>query len=291
MRKLLPLLALLSVSAWGQVSPQYSANQYLGTLGTAGAAQGITMAGDCTQSAGNITCTTLGGNNVPQVLLQTGIPFVVSSSGTMANNGALSAVVAMPRTIGNSYAYFPANTICTSNAAGFYWTEWGSTTAATVYNNVYAGGQPEVVASPTAFSCTAGTFTQTTTQVQSVSVTVPAGSMGVNGALEGIMLIEPVNNGNTKYTVWKLGGSQLGAFGVSAVAAAGGCFWITNQGLATAQISPPSTSCSANLGGALNTGSVNTANAQTLQINMQIGTASTDYLILDSVSLKLVPHN
>lgn len=132
----------------------------------------------------------------PAILAQSAIPFIVGcgSGGTgaqpvMGNDGALSAFATQPTThSGGAWVYFPANAIDGANVAGWYWTVFSSTTAATVYNNRYTSGDPAaaIPASPAAFVSTGpGAFTQTTgANINGPVITLPGGSLGPNGALK-----------------------------------------------------------------------------------------------------------
>lgn len=132
----------------------------------------------------------------PRVLAQSAIPFILGcgSGGTgtqlmMGNNGALTSFATQPRTYSEgAWVYLPANAIDGSNTAGWYWAVFSSTTAATIYNNRYTGGNPitAIPATPTPFVCTgSGAVTQTTaTNIVAASGTLPGGVLGANGSLK-----------------------------------------------------------------------------------------------------------
>lgn len=136
----------------------------------------------------------------PYTIIQGGIPFILPSSGSMANNGALTVTTALPTTYPNAYVYLPANAVAAGSAAGWYYAVFSSTTAATVYNNRYTTGFPTIPASPTAFSTTGpGAYTQTSgSDIQGPNTTIPGGSMGPNGSLETMMLGHVQNSVNIK---------------------------------------------------------------------------------------------
>lgn len=121
------------------------------------------------------------------VISSSGIPFIKAPSGTMGNNGAVSAMTALPKTYsGGAYLWLPAGAVAAGvpASATWYWFVASSTTAGTVYNSTYTSGVPRT-GSLTAFSTTGpGAFTGDTGTVTSVSVTVPANAMGPNGRLE-----------------------------------------------------------------------------------------------------------
>ena len=138
-------------------------------------------------------------DGAPRVLLQSAISFILaggtaggsSNQFTMGNNGALSTLPVLPTTYsGGAFIYMPANAIFAGSAAGWYWFVASATTAGTVYNNAYTGGDPKaaVPATPTPFVSTGpGLVTQTIgAQITAQQIIVPGGSMGPNGSVEGI---------------------------------------------------------------------------------------------------------
>lgn len=122
-------------------------------------------------------------------LAVSGIPFGIPSSGSIGNNGALTLTTAFSHVFNRGiYLYFPSGAIYTGSAAGLYWTVMSSTTAGTIYNNVYTPSittVPSAVTSPTTFSTTGpGAYTQTTaTNIQLASFTIPGNLMGQRGEL------------------------------------------------------------------------------------------------------------
>jgi hypothetical protein len=127
------------------------------------------------------------GSSVPYTLFSTGIPFIIVSSGSMGNNGALTITGAVASIYPNAYVYLPSGAISSGSAAGYYYAIFSSTTAATVYNNTYTPGSgvPTVPASPTAFSTTGpGAYTQSASPPNPFSVVVPANALSINGKIE-----------------------------------------------------------------------------------------------------------
>ncbi len=95
-------------------------------------------------------------------LVSGGVPVYVPSSGSIANNGALTLTTALPLIYPNVYLYFPANAIAAGSAAGKYYCQMSSTTVGVIFNNTYVSGTPVVPTSPTAFVTTGpGAYTQT----------------------------------------------------------------------------------------------------------------------------------
>lgn len=145
---------------------------------------------------------TQGGFKTPYTFFTCGIPFVLPSSGTMGNNGALSGITAIAsgQTYPHAYVYLPANAISAGSAAGWYYAQFSSTTAATVYNNTYTSGIPTVPSSPTAFVTTGpGAYTQGVgAEIPAITLTLPANSIGVNGSIDTTFSASTTNNVNSK---------------------------------------------------------------------------------------------
>lgn len=120
---------------------------------------------------------------VPQVLYKIGIPFILVSSASMGNNGALTSVAGLNTTYASAYIYLPVNAIFTGSTAGWYYAVFSSATAATVYNNTYSSGVPTIPGSPTAFSTTGpGAFTQTTgSDITALTLSAAGNSIDANG--------------------------------------------------------------------------------------------------------------
>ena len=115
---------------------------------------------------------------------QSHIPFVMVSSGTMGNNGALRGITAVAAIYPAAYVYLPAGAIASGSLPGWYFAVFSSTSAATVYNNAYSSGTPAIPASPTAFVTTGRAFTQTTaTLITASSLTIPGNAVGPNGSI------------------------------------------------------------------------------------------------------------
>ncbi|MGZ8924563.1 MAG: hypothetical protein ACXW2E_01640 [Nitrososphaeraceae archaeon] len=139
-------------------------------------------------------------------------PIGLPSSGSIGNNGALSGLTALNSTYSQGiYLYFPANAIVAGSAAGLYYTVMSSTTAGTIYNNVYTTGNPTIPSSPTAFSTTGpGAYTQTTaTDITLASIPVIGGTMGINGQLFAEVLFDYKNSANNKLMKVKLGSTSF----------------------------------------------------------------------------------
>lgn len=144
---------------------------------------------------------TQNGYVTPYCLFRNGIVFVYVSSGTMGDNGALSGISAAPVLANQGgYVYLPASAISAGSSAGWYYAVFSSTTAATVYNNVYSSGVPAIPSSPTAFVTTGpGAYTQTSgSWIAGMQITLPANSVGANGVIRTNFTTFSSASGNNK---------------------------------------------------------------------------------------------
>lgn len=124
------------------------------------------------------------------LIAQSGVAVIAPAAGTFGNNGALSALpVAMPKIYANAWIFLQAGKIYAGSAAGIYFVKMSSTTAGTVYNITLPVGKAPYVptlieqASNT-FVCTgAGAFTGNVATDVFISIPVPGGLLGANGAL------------------------------------------------------------------------------------------------------------
>lgn len=226
---------------------------------------------------------------VPQTLGQSHIPFVLVSSGTMGNNGVLSGITALPTTYPSAYFYFPAGAIASGSAAGFYYGVCSSTTAATIYNNTYTSGTPQIPNTPTPFVTTGpGAYTQTTgSNIAAYTLVIPGNTIGPNGS---IWLVGSRSNNNSAGFKTLTGNYGSYAFGTLAETTqtgfviAGG---FSNRGVANVQV----TLYNGVLGtgaGAQVFGAIDSTSTQNLVMNMQLATA-TDTMALESLVAQLIP--
>ncbi len=231
--------------------------------------------------------------NQPRIIFQSGMPFILPSSGSMGNNCAITLTTALGQTYAAGFIYLPAGAIQTSSAAGWYYVAMSSTTAGTCYNNTYSSGQPEIPGSPTAFSSTGpGAFTQTTgVALTAISTSIPAGAMGVNGAFQYYFTLRAYNSATSKTISPIFGGNALGSTSAITTAQwyAGNNITVTNRGSASSQVSMINGGGSQGTGYGFNTYSVNTANAVTVSYTLELNTAATDWIVLESSSGVLYP--
>lgn len=229
---------------------------------------------------------------VPQILGQSHIPFVLPSSGTMGNNGALSAITALPTTYANAYLWCPANAISAGSAAGWYYTQMSSTTAGTVFNNTYTSGTLAIPGTPTPFVTTGpGAYTQTTgSNIAAYTLAIAGNAIGANGSVFIQALKTLPNTSGNKILTLNYGSyafaTQTVNSGSLSVSHVGG---FSNRGVTNAQV--PLSNAVATIGGnaaAAVFGAIDSTTSQNLIVYEQLATA-TDYLVLENIVVQLIP--
>lgn len=216
------------------------------------------------------------------ILSVSAIPFIKAPSGTMGNNGAVSAMTALPATYSNgAYLYLPASAISAGSSAGWYWFVGSSTTAGTVYNNTYTSGTPTQVQSPTTFSTTGpGAFTGSTSAITAVSLTVPANTIGKNGVLRVEYGINENGTGGNKTFAVNFGGTDCLTFVNTSQTSVTGVCNVRNRGFTNSQVMDGlAIRSSGSAAGGLTDAAIDTTAASTLSFILTTAVA-TDYLML-----------
>jgi hypothetical protein len=229
-----------------------------------------------------------------RTLSATGMAMVLPSSGSVAANGALTLATSLPLSGGYSwgcYMYFPAGAVYSGSVAGLYYVEMSSNNAGTIYDNRYTGGTPNIPGTKTPIVAAGpGAYTQTTSPVDLVAVTVPANSMGVNGLLRHEPAFAYPNNANNKVLSTVLGSSNIYAKTRTTATQDAPQIDIRNRGIATRQLSTWANAGLPNV--ASTSGYVNTAQDTTVDLSLitrgQLAVA-TDYIIVESNFVEVRP--
>lgn len=224
---------------------------------------------------------------------QSGFPMILPSSGSVANNGAVTLTTALPATFAFCYMFFQANAISAGSAAGMYYTIMASTTVGQVFNNVYTTGDPVIIASPTPFVTTGpGAYTQVLTEITMRSISIAGGSIGNNGRLRVLSYWGTQNSATTKTMKHNFGTYAIINAGLTTSSSAryeGGASSLGNQALLTGPISNtgsaivPSAS-----GGTITPIAIDHSVTQNF-VSTATLTAATDYIISSAVSLEILP--
>jgi hypothetical protein len=262
------------------------------SVGVGPALSGIT--GLLYDNAGVVSKATAANVAAPLILMQSGIPFILSSSGTMGNNGAFTATTPLQTTYANGYCWAPTHWISSTVPASgtWYFCQASSTTAITYCNNAYTSGQPTIPGSCTAFAATGpGAVTQTTgSYITGPTISVPANSMGLNGELQfdGDATVPATANG--KQVGYAFGGSAtegVAYFATTGVTTFGWLQRLRNRGVATAQVSAgPHTNGEPDNGvSGPNFLAIDTTAAENFSYRLQLSNAA-DYIVLESLTVK-----
>jgi hypothetical protein len=232
--------------------------------------------------------------NVGFVLAQGGIPLIYPSSGTMGNNGALSGITALTKTYANAFLYMPAGAIASGSAAGWYFGQGSSTTAFTLFNNLYTAGTPTAPLSTTAFATTGpGAYTQTTgTPIVAVNYSLAANTFGANGGLETDVHTTQNNSANTKAITLNFGGSSAGT--TSPTTATQSIIWSRVHGQGATNIQAgyallTSTTATSTLFSGPQRFTVDTTSAVAIQTVINMANAG-DWMVIEDVSSKVFPN-
>jgi hypothetical protein len=232
-----------------------------------------------------ITGGTISGvTGVPKFLGNSNIPFISLSSGSVAANGAISAITALPRIYTDAYCYFPANILATVKAAGWYYCTFSSTTAGTAFLDTYTSGAPTVPASPAPVTDGKGAFTGDTGEEFGPTFTVAANLLGANGAIRIMGSNEETNNANLKTIRFRFSGNAGTVFLIpNATSLASNQFTGGIQNFTSAkQLSVfygPATGWNT----ALVSGTVDTTAATTIVTSLQKATATDNIVLLPTL--------
>lgn len=136
------------------------------------------------------------------------IPLIGLSSGSVAANGAISGITALPQIYPRAFCYFPANILATAIAAGWYYCTFSSTTAGVAFLNSWTPGTapPTIPTSPTAVTDGKGAFTGDTSEQQLI-IPIAAGALGANGQIEVFARSGHTNSAGTKTFRIRFGGA------------------------------------------------------------------------------------
>lgn len=230
---------------------------------------------------------------VPAVrkLAASAIPFIISPTGTMANNGADTLGTALPTTYANAFIYLPAGAIASGipAAATWYFTQCSSTTVCTICNSTYTSGQPSIPGSCTAFSTTGpGAYTGVTTTVIGPQITIPAGVLGPNGVVRLSQLWSVSGTTNSKILSSTIGGTTVYSNTLSSATQFGASALTTvwNRGSQTSNIGLSTTA--SGLGASTQANiflSINFGAAQIFTLSGQLAVA-TDYLVMEAFQIE-----
>lgn len=234
----------------------------------------------------------VGAADVYAALAQSGIPFVMPSSGSVASNGNLSGLTAFNTVYGWCYCYFPAGAVFAGSTAGWYLTNLTGATIGTIYANTYTSGQPSIPATPTPISAAGpGAYTQTTgADVPGPSCIVPADSMGANGAVAWERATNNNNSAGTKsYNVY-FGAQVISGASQTTNPYAGGWGTLKNRGTKGAQYALNGQNGDVGNAGGQKYLTIDTTQAQVFSHALKLSVA-TDYAVIESFAFFIRPKS
>lgn len=221
-------------------------------------------------------------SKLPNILANTGVPVILlSSASAITATGAITGLTALPYTpSGVVQVYCFAQTGLT---AGLYYARFSSTTACQLYVDV-AG-----TVTPTGIS--AGAYAGGTTEATLVSVTVPGGAMGNNGALRYEAVSSIPNNANSKTVQAKFAGTAFATIAATTSAGVRLLNSIRNRGSQTVNTGTAAGLGAQGIGGLSGASQQTTIDTTTNQVFTFTATLANaaDYVILDGYAVEVLP--
>jgi hypothetical protein len=152
-----------------------------------------------------------GWNQKTELIFSWSVPAGVAPSGSMGNNGALTLGTALDQIYSDGvWLWLPANAISAGSAAGCYWCIMSSTTIGTVYNTVLGSKIPYKPDYNVAFSTTGpGAYTGLITESAVATITMPGGTLGLQGRVSGHILSSHNNSAGAKKWYLRGGSTEL----------------------------------------------------------------------------------
>jgi Pectate lyase superfamily protein len=244
----------------------------------------------------NTTLTTACTSGSPCAVANIWLSGTAAATNT-AGAGGVTYSAPLSRAYANAYMWFPASSpigVANSNTAGVFYCTMSYTVLGTCYNNPI-NGAPAIPVSPTAWSLSAGTYTQTTGAYENVlpAVVVPGNSMGASGALD-IDVIEANNiNAGIKYIQGIFSGAVIGSvFSYTTSQYNRQLLKVWNTGVTGTQIAETSPGAAGGLGSMYsNSFGVGTTSNQNFGIQIQLGTSQFDNAFVEFYSVKAIPSN
>lgn len=229
-----------------------------------------------------------------KIIALSGIPFIIAPTGTMANNGGVTLGTALPTIYGNAYIFLPAGAIAAGvpAASTWYFCQMSSTTVGIVFNNIYTTGVPTIPSSPTAFVTTGpGAYTGVIANAVGPQITVPAGTVGPNGALRTYFINSVNANTNSKTLIYKIGSTNLCATALNTAGQFGTSQWFTIVNSAAQNVNvAPNSSMTGGFGAnpaAPPHPAINFGADQTLALSATMAVA-TDFIVMEAFIVEVL---
>jgi len=166
------------------------------------------------------------------------LPVAKAGAFTGTNDGAITFTTAFAALMPKCWVYYPANSIVASHAAGIYYTEMSSTTAAIVYNNVFtpAGGvnNPEPT-TKVAFSGAVIGGAGTTSEITLYISRTKANALGAFGKSRFQFCFEGTSSANAKNFRTRIDGTLTGNTSVTTTGVLFAESFVKNMGATNSQ--------------------------------------------------------
>ena len=214
-----------------------------------------------------------------------GVPFVLPSSGNITStSGDVTVTTAFYAAIGPSYTWFQQGSLYTNSPAGWYFTNWTSTTTGKVYSDVYLSGEPSIPDVPTPITTVVAAYTQVINQyINGPTFLIPGSVMGKNGILEWHRHVSGFSSANQKTTALFLGleVAHSGNFTNNSYVALSGS--VENRGTPYRQVCCNSAYGDSGLAGSLSRLVTDTSDTQFVTTAVKLA-AATDYVIIEAAT-------
>ncbi len=227
----------------------------------------------------------------PYILAQSAVPVCLAPNGTVATNGIVTLGTALPTTYsGGIWLRLPAGAVV-GGLAGLYWAVMSSTTAGQVHTTFADPASQFIPYIPTGLVAAVGSdaaYTQTTAIVTLVNVTVPGGSMGLNGGFR-INQNQHGSGAGSKAFRNYFGGSLIWNPQSVISNATGGTLIVRNRGVVNKQCNlNSSTGDVTTSAGAVSYGTVDTSVNQFIGLTAQL-VGATDAATVEAFTIEILP--
>jgi hypothetical protein len=239
--------------------------------------------GTCTAAVSTTVCTaTISGGTLSTAGAWANN--VIWLSGSPTTNISAFSVPLPAAVLAHVYFNLPVNVISAATAAGIYNATCATSTFCIVTNNALASGLPTIPGSPTIFATTGtGAFSQSTSALNILTLSIPANSLGANGSLVSDIFANRDSNANTVALQTFYGGVQTAQFSVVSVVWYGTHRTIRNLGATNSQVLYCATCVGAMTDATTNnntssTLTVDSTQAQNFVVKGASTTAATDWI-------------
>jgi hypothetical protein len=212
---------------------------------------------------------------IQYVLAQTGVPTILPSSGSSNATGQITLTTALPsQPAGTVQVWMPAGVVVGDATGGLYPAVFSSASVCQLVGNPVTAN---------------AAYTQTTSAVGLVSVSVPGGVMGANGSLRISPQWTIPNNANNKTMTARFGGQSAAVWLDTTVVQETRDVRIRNRGSLLAQITSSFVGYATTSTAPISL-TVDTSQAQAAVLQAQLAVA-TDYVILEAYTVEVLPSN